>query len=416
MNNKNKKVGIIIFSLIAGGAERNVVNIANFLKSKGYDVDIVLFKKINDYKYEYELKTLSITELLPANKIPFYLLPFKMVIVFLKLYKIIMKNKYEILISGAEYYPLYFTAIFSQLFNIKSIAMAGINMSEDINKHSLIPSILHKVFFTISFRFVNKVICASKGVSADLKISFLVPKNKLITIYNGVDIKRIRKKTKERLPKKIEVFFDNYDVFIALGRLVERKGFDHLIKAFKLVKDKNPKARLFIIGKGPAKKQLKQLTIKLNLDTSVNFLGFEKDNPYKYLFAAKTFIFSSLYEGFGNTIIEALSCGLPVVSTDCKFGPREILAESFNYRKIPLKNAIFTKYGILVPEFKGENNMNGYSHQERILAKTMHKIATDKKINSRYRKMSLKRAENFSIELMGKEYLKVIETIMNKTI
>ena len=102
-----------------------------------------------------------------------------------------------------------------------------------------------------------------------------------------------------------------------------QKDFPTLLIAFsRLVKHRH--ARLIVLGKGPLLPELLALARKLGIPGHVDFPGFV-ENPYAYLARARLFVLSSRHEGIGNVLVEAMACGCPVVSTDCPFGPSEIL-------------------------------------------------------------------------------------------
>lgn len=97
-------------------------------------------------------------------------------------------------------------------------------------------------------------------------------------------------------------------------------------------------------------KNIQKLTKNLQLKDDVLFLGF-KNNPFKYIAKADLFVLSSLWEGFPNVLIEAMVCGLPIISTGCRSGPREILAPTYRNK---VKNDYYkAEYGVIIPEFNG---------------------------------------------------------------
>jgi len=122
-------------------------------------------------------------------------------------------------------------------------------------------------------------------------------------------------------------------VIVAVGRLTPQKGFDTLLRAFVLVRQRLD-ARLIVLGEGPDRAALTNLASLLGVREYVDFAGF-MENPYVYMRRASVVAMSSRYEGFGNVLVEAMAVGTPVVSTNCPHGPREILADG--------------KYGALVP-------------------------------------------------------------------
>lgn len=121
---------------------------------------------------------------------------------------------------------------------------------------------------------------------------------------------------------------------LAVGRLVPQKGFDVLIGAFREVNRRMPDVRLVIVGEGPDRTKLETLVTQFGLSNQVSLPGFTRNIVYEYQ-QADLFVCSSRFEGFGNVIVEALSFGLPIVSTACKHGPDEILESG--------------RYGALVP-------------------------------------------------------------------
>jgi GalNAc-alpha-(1->4)-GalNAc-alpha-(1->3)-diNAcBac-PP-undecaprenol alpha-1,4-N-acetyl-D-galactosaminyltransferase len=111
---------------------------------------------------------------------------------------------------------------------------------------------------------------------------------------------------------------------MAMGRLVKQKGFDFLLEAFRICSDRHPKWSLDILGEGDERQSLELLRAKLRLKNRVRFLGIVKE-PSTLLRQADLFVMSSRFEGFPLALIEAMACGLPVISTDCPTGPSEII-------------------------------------------------------------------------------------------
>jgi len=108
---------------------------------------------------------------------------------------------------------------------------------------------------------------------------------------------------------------DDKKYLIGVGRLVKRKGFEYLIKSLKLL---NENVECLIIGDGPEKENLKQLAINLGVEQRVNLLGYlsEEDKKFQYLAVSDIFVLSSLHEGFGIVLQEAMQVGLPIIATN----------------------------------------------------------------------------------------------------
>jgi glycosyltransferase involved in cell wall biosynthesis len=109
-----------------------------------------------------------------------------------------------------------------------------------------------------------------------------------------------------------------------MGRLIQVKGFDRLLSAFKQLADTHPDWELVILGEGELRPELERQRTQLGLADRVHLPGFS-DNPFLILRAAKLFVMTSHSEGFPYALLEAMSCGLPAVAMDCESGPREII-------------------------------------------------------------------------------------------
>lgn len=115
-------------------------------------------------------------------------------------------------------------------------------------------------------------------------------------------------------------------MIVAMGRFEEEKGFDLLLQAFARVHCVHLDWTLTILGDGPLRSKLEALCEKSGLSGSVSLPGNVR-NPHTYLINADIFVLSSRFEGFPNAILDAMVCGLPVIATDCRSGPREILRD-----------------------------------------------------------------------------------------
>ncbi|MCY4489049.1 MAG: glycosyltransferase [Deltaproteobacteria bacterium] len=118
---------------------------------------------------------------------------------------------------------------------------------------------------------------------------------------------------------------DGVPTVLAAGRLQRVKDYPTLIKAFARLAARRP-CRLIILGEGKQRKKLQALVRRLGLDDRVSLPGWV-DDPFVYMANASLFVVSSIYEGLSMVLVEALACGCPSVSTNCPFGPAEILLD-----------------------------------------------------------------------------------------
>ena len=175
------------------------------------------------------------------------------------------------------------------------------------------------------YRLADTVICQSDFMLNDMAINFSLPRQKLVRIYNPVDIERIR----TLAAQMGNPFVGTGPHLLAIGNLYRVKGFEVLLKASKLVRVHHPRTTLTILGEGEDMAKLKRLAQGLGILEATCFLGFQS-NPYPYLKHADLFVSSSRYEGFSNVILESLALGTPVVATDCPGGNREVIEEGLN--------------------------------------------------------------------------------------
>lgn len=168
----------------------------------------------------------------------------------------------------------------------------------------------------------DAVIAVSEGVADNLQHLTGLPANRIHTVYNGVMLDDIARQSIEPIDHP---WFapDSAPVILAVGRLVEKKDYPTLLRAFAIVRQQHD-ARLVILGEGPDRGALERLCAELGLKGDVDFAG-RKTNPFAYMAHAALYVLSSTFEGMPSAPIEALACGCPVVSTDCPSGPSEIL-------------------------------------------------------------------------------------------
>jgi len=249
---------------------------------------------------------------------------------------------------------------------------------------------LYKFLARTFFHRAPQIICVSKRSAKDLVKNFNIEEGKIKVIYNPLDINKIRDLAKEPLNPDQERIFEK-PVIISTGRLVKGKNYVLLIKVFKEIKEKIKDVQLVILGEGEMMSELKKVISDLNLEGEVHLLGWQ-ENPFKFLSKAKLFVLASLQEGLPYCLLEAMTCGIPVVSTDCKSGPREILAPQTNV-EIEAQEVEYAEFGILTPVSNG-----------KILGDAIVNVLTDAVLEKSLSEKSKQRAEDFDIKKIIKKW------------
>jgi len=172
------------------------------------------------------------------------------------------------------------------------------------------------------YRRPDVIVAVSHGVADSLVKRLGIARENIKVVYNPVVDEGIQEKSTEDVDHSW--FLPGAPpVILGVGRLIKQKDFRTLIEAFSLLR-KRRQVRLMILGEGGEREALHQLIEQLDLSNDVQMPGFVA-NPFKYMRRAKMFVLSSVFEGLGNVLIEAMACGTPVISTDCPSGPAEIL-------------------------------------------------------------------------------------------
>jgi glycosyltransferase involved in cell wall biosynthesis len=176
----------------------------------------------------------------------------------------------------------------------------------------------------LSYPWAQGVIAVSEEAADDLARVLNVPRWQIHVIYNPTYDDALLERAKEPVE---HAWFRSGEppVILGVGRLTHQKDFATLLRAFARVR-KEVVCRLVILGEGDERARLQALAEELGVRRDVDLPGFV-ENPYAYMARAAIFVLSSRYEGLPNVLIEALACGVPVVSTDCPSGPREILLD-----------------------------------------------------------------------------------------
>ena len=372
---KNVLKKIIVFypSFERGGVEIVLINLINFfLKQK---IEIVLitsnFKKKLIKNKLFNCKYIKVA--------PFSFLPDRINKALSasrtlknELKKSEKKNTIVFSLQGSS-----LAIVISKFFGFKIIVRNAEDvLGSTIYSENKIQSLIVLMFKLFSYNFADKIITNSKGSGNSIR-KILLKKKKIYPIYNPY-LKKIYKNTINK----------RYNFIISTGRLVKQKDFHNLIIAFNIIKNKIPNYKLIIIGDGQLKKQLQNLVDNLGLNKRIIFTGW-KVKLKKYYINSKLFILNSLYEGLGNVLIDAANYNLPIITTNCNSGPKEIID--------------YGKGGFLVP-----------IKSPRLLSEKILFCLNNYKISIKKSKYAKKRLKRFNCEINCNSYFKLISKTINE--
>lgn len=308
-----KKVAFYIESMVLGGAERSLLDIVNRLDPTIFDITIISIFKNSVYQtaetYDfssYVNENVHVVTLVD-NSNQFIYKTFNRFYAHTSIsliYSALIRDRYDIEVAFYEGMPTEFVANSSNKDSKKYAWLHTDNtplyegrQSEFLKKQADI------------YRKYDGVIAVSNCVNESFKRFF--PDIPCITIHNGIDRDRIRKLAEE----ECDIEKPKWITLITVGRLVRVKGYDRLLSALDRLKRKGFSFNLLMIGDGADRLELESRILQSGLSENVMLLG-KRDNPYKYFKCSDVFVCSSFVEGFGLAIAEAMSCGLPILTTE----------------------------------------------------------------------------------------------------
>jgi glycosyltransferase involved in cell wall biosynthesis len=208
---------------------------------------------------------------------------------------------------------------------LREVASPSLAIAHDPHRQNRIAYRLARLY-----RLADRIVTLTHGARDDLVENFAVPAHKVAVMRSNAVIPR---DIADRIAAWDGESGRDSALIVSVGRLSPEKDHRLLLRALALL----PRARdwrLALVGDGPERPALEALAARLGLSNRITFAGYVRD-PFAWMMRARIAVCSSIYEGLGNAVIEALACGTAVVSTDCPYGPREILKDG--------------RYGTLVP-------------------------------------------------------------------
>lgn len=364
-----KKIMIVMSAIDVGGAQRFCLNLAMYLSSIDYDYQVVFLRKgkskelreeFVQHKIKFEeLKCESVTSSLP------------------KLISILHKERPDIILSSVGNVD-FITSVARIFTPCSKLLLRKANVIFDNQRRWT-----NRLKLKFESLVCTKMIALTNEMREDY-IQYGFTLNKSIVINNMIDMNYIKKRCRE----EHEIFpwfsMGQGKILIANARMVPEKRYDILIVAFRIVRNEFPDTKLIILGDGKLREDIEK-KISPDLRDNVALLGFQ-NNPYYYLMNSDIFVLTSDYEGFPNVLIEAMACGLPVVSTNSKTGPKEIVKDGFDGYVVPRGDA-------------------------KALAESIMKLISNDNLTDEFSKNAIGESKRYSVEYIAKQYVELFEDL-----
>jgi glycosyltransferase involved in cell wall biosynthesis len=314
-----RKVCFVLPSLNGGGAERAAVQILNGLDPNQWDRSMFLFAREGPYLAEVD-PSIAITSADTASRWGRWR----------ALRSFIARERPDLVMAFLSFFSVLSAARAANtratvVFNLQTPMSAFLTDADYHWRRSW-----HKAAFAavarVGYAAADLIIATSHGVARDLTGSFGIDPDHIRVLANPVDLDRVRAAIAEPMEPAI-LPSGEAPLIVAAGRLAEAKNYPLMIEAFAMLRQRMP-ARLCILGQGELEGELRQLIAARGLSGAVSLAGFQA-NPWKYIAKADVFLLTSRYEGFGNVLIEAMACGVPVVAT-ASAGTRDIVQQDID--------------------------------------------------------------------------------------
>src|SRR5271165_2318247 len=322
LRNGEMRIALLVPTLEIGGVERVFANLANGLLQNGAEVDLVVGRAGGEMKMFLDdcIQIFDLESEHMLRSVP-------------RLAKYLRAREPEAMIAAMTHCSA--AAVIARSIarkKTKIVATEHNTMSKIVANTSGLKYRLMPFWSRWALNSADAIVAVSGGVADDLSAQTGILRKRVRVIYNPVITDALHAAGAAAVEHP---WFDSGQppVILAVGRLDKQKDFPMLVRAFRLIRDRRP-ARLVILGEGPDRARIESVVHDAGLTGDVALPGFE-DNPYRFMKRAAVFASSSQWEGFGVALVEALSLGTPVVSTNCTHGPAEILGGG--------------KFGTLVP-------------------------------------------------------------------
>ena len=352
------KLFIFIFSLSGGGAERVAANLANYWAQKGWDITVVTLasRKLDFYELHPAVERVALELSGDSGNVLIGLKQnFQRIFMLRRVLRQIKPDIALGMMTGANV-----------LLALAALGLPGLRTigAERIHPPQMPLDYLWETLRHYSYRFLNAVtVLTSEG---EVWIKNNTYAQKISLIPNAVTYPLLAQEPRIK-PNATE-----RKILLAVGRLDKQKGFDLLIECLANLSSKYPDWDLIILGEGSLRSALEKKIHDLDLEKRI-FLPGSVGNMGEWYESADLYVMSSRFEGFPNTLVEAMAYGLPAVSFDCDTGPRDIIRHEVDGLLVPVGDTV-------------------------VLTTALDRLMGDKELRIRFSKYAVEVRERFSME------------------
>jgi len=371
------KVCFVLPSLNGGGAERAAVQILNALDPAAWDRSMYLFRREGAYldRVDAAIEVVSGDDDARVGR-------------WIALRRFVRRMRPQLIVAFLSYFSA-LTAVRAAAVGTRIVFNQQTPMSDFLDDadyrwgQSWRRAAL-SLATRIGYRLADAIVVTSNGVADDLVSAFGVARERIRVLHNPVDLAAVAVASQEPVDPAVDPRWPSAPRIVAAGRLADAKNYPLMLEALAIVRRSIP-ASLLVLGEGERGAAIRDCGEALGIADAVVFAGFQR-NPWKFIARADVFVLSSRYEGFGNVLIEAMACGVPVVATASP-GTRDIVADGVN--------------GLLVER-----------HAAADLAAAIERVLTDDALRQRMAHAARQGADRFALPAIAAEYGRVLGEVI----
>ena len=373
---ERRTVCFVLPSLNGGGAERAAVHVLNALDAARWQRSMYLFRREGPYLDELDTD-IALSAGRSSSRLGRWL----------ELRRFFQASRPDLIVSFLSYVSVLTAARAARIgarvvFN-QQTPMSAFLRDADYEWRRPWHRRLFSAVTRFGYRLADRIVATSKGVADDLTAEFGVAAARIQIIHNPVDLDAIGRAVAEPLDPAFERDW-SHPVIVAAGRLADAKNYPLLVDALAILRERMP-ARLFILGSGELEPRIRERIAERGLEHAIVLCGFQR-NPWKYLARADVFALTSRYEGFGNVLVEAMACGVPVVATSSP-GTREIVSVGID--------------GLLVDQ-----------HEPAAVAEALARVLSDEPFRRRLSAGARVSAQRFSLPAIAAAYDRTLGAVL----